>query len=217
MPASNRSLRQPLSGLVSLIPFFGALLWFLCSAAGRAINSATVPSALVAVQVYRVAGIFFLFPYLSYGALPAGFAWPACVGDTVTGLAAPFVALALLRRHRGSSPPGCGMEPLWNPRPFRGPGYGHPLQGAHPGHVPPISRSPFCGAPARDPDTHTLAPKPRYKPQGARRPCLTFHSRIGFPRLQLTGLSNDTRSPGWDHPLSAPAAIPRTIWRWRAT
>ena len=101
-PLPSERLRQPLSGLVALVPFAAALLWVFRSAPGRAINSATVPAALIAVQFYRVAGIFFLFPYLAYGTLPAGFALPACVGDTITGLAAPFVALALLRRWRGS-------------------------------------------------------------------------------------------------------------------
>jgi hypothetical protein len=101
-PLPNEGLRQPLSGLVALVPFAGALLWVFRSQAGRAINAATVPAALIAVQFYRVAGVFFLFPYLAYGALPAGFAWPAFAGDTVTGLAAPFVALALMRRRRGS-------------------------------------------------------------------------------------------------------------------
>jgi hypothetical protein len=101
-PLPSESLRQPLSGLVALVPFAGALLWVFRSTAGRAINSATVPAALIAVQSYRMAGVFFIFPYLAYGTLPAGFAWPAGVGDTVTGLAAPFVAIALLRRCRGS-------------------------------------------------------------------------------------------------------------------
>src|SRR5580693_5398578 len=53
-PLPSESLRQPLSGLVALVPFAGALLWFFRSSAGRAINSATVPAALIAVQFYRV-------------------------------------------------------------------------------------------------------------------------------------------------------------------
>jgi hypothetical protein len=101
-PLPSESLRQPLSGLVAIVPFATALLWVFRSAAGRAINSATVPGALIAVQFYRVAGVFFIFPYLAFGMLPAGFAWPAGIGDTITGLAAPFVALALQRRFRGS-------------------------------------------------------------------------------------------------------------------
>lgn len=109
-PLPSESLRQPLSGLVALIPFAGALLWVFRSPTGRAINSATVPAALVAVQFYRVAGVFFLFPYLAYDTLPAGFAWPAFVGDTITGFAAPFVALALLRRWRGS----VSLAVAWN-------------------------------------------------------------------------------------------------------
>jgi hypothetical protein len=109
-PLPSESLRQPLSGLVALVPFAGALLWFFRSSAGRAINSATVPAALIAVQFYRVGGVFFFFPYLAYGTLPGGFAWPAGVGDTLTGLAAPFVALALMRRRRGS----VNLAVAWN-------------------------------------------------------------------------------------------------------
>jgi len=35
---------------------------------------------LIAIQTYRVAGIMFVFPFLTYGILPAGFGWPAGVG-----------------------------------------------------------------------------------------------------------------------------------------
>jgi hypothetical protein len=101
-PLPRESLRTPLSALLSLGPFLVALLWFLRSAPGRAINAATEPAALVAVQWYRVAGFLFIFPNLAYGVLPAGFAWPAGVGDTLTGLAAPCIALALHRRRPGS-------------------------------------------------------------------------------------------------------------------
>jgi hypothetical protein len=101
-PLPRESLRTPLSGLLSLVPFLVAVLWFLRSAPGRAINAGTVPAALVAVQFYRVAGLLFIFPNLAYGVLPAGFAWPAGVGDTLTGLAAPFVARALHQRRPGA-------------------------------------------------------------------------------------------------------------------
>jgi hypothetical protein len=101
-PLPRESLRLPLSGLVSFGPFLIALVWAFGSPAGRAINAATVSAALLAVQFYRVAGILFIFPNLAYGVLPVGFAWPAGVGDVATGLAAPFVALALYRRRPGA-------------------------------------------------------------------------------------------------------------------
>jgi hypothetical protein len=39
----------------------------------------------------------FLWPFLAAGALPAGFALPAGIGDTLTGIAAPVVALLVVR------------------------------------------------------------------------------------------------------------------------
>jgi hypothetical protein len=109
-PLPSENLRLPLSGLVSFGPFLIALAWAFASPAGRAINAATVPTALIAVQFYRVAGILFLYPHLAYGVLPGGFAWPAGVGDVLTGLAAPFVALALDRRRPGAVP----LAIAWN-------------------------------------------------------------------------------------------------------
>jgi hypothetical protein len=47
---------------------------------------------LIAVQTYRAAGIMFVYPFLSYGILPAGFAYPAGFGDFLTGIFAPIVA-----------------------------------------------------------------------------------------------------------------------------
>jgi hypothetical protein len=60
------------------------------------------PEWLIGVQTYRVAGVMFLWPYLTSGALPAGFALPAGIGDTITGLAAPFVAWAVARNQPGA-------------------------------------------------------------------------------------------------------------------
>ncbi len=51
----------------------------------RAINSATPSAWLIAIQTYRVAGIMFLYPFLTHGILPAGFAYPAGIGDALTG------------------------------------------------------------------------------------------------------------------------------------
>src|SRR5262249_214598 len=47
---------------------------------------------MIRIQTYRVAGIIFIWPFLSYGILPAGFAYPAGIGDALTGIFAPIVA-----------------------------------------------------------------------------------------------------------------------------
>jgi len=66
-----------------------------------AINTATPNAWLIAIQTYRTAGIMFVWPFLTYGILPAGFAWPAGIGDALTGIFAPIVAwmLAYNRPH----------------------------------------------------------------------------------------------------------------------
>ena len=89
--------RQLISGLVALIPFVIAVFALFGSKTMRAINAATPNPWLIAVQAYRVAGIMFIFPFLTYGIVPAGFAWPAGVGDTLTGIFAPIVALMVTR------------------------------------------------------------------------------------------------------------------------
>lgn len=89
--------RRPLSGLVALIPFLIAVIALFASRAMRAINAATPSSWLIGIQTYRVAGIMFVFPFLTYGIIPPGFAWPAGVGDALTGILAPVVALLVAR------------------------------------------------------------------------------------------------------------------------
>jgi hypothetical protein len=89
--------RRPISGLVALIPFLIALVALFASKPLRAINAATPSSWLIAVQTYRVAGIMFIFPFLPYGIVPAGFGWPAGIGDALTGIFAPVVALMVAR------------------------------------------------------------------------------------------------------------------------
>jgi hypothetical protein len=64
---------------------------------------------LTALQTFRVGGVFFLIAY-AQGALPAGFALPAGIGDIAIGLAAPFVAAALANRRR-SAPAAAA---IWN-------------------------------------------------------------------------------------------------------
>jgi len=68
----------------------------------HALNAATPPAWLIGVQVYRAAGAMFLWPFLAAGALPPLFALPAGIGDVLTGIAAPFVALAVARNRPGA-------------------------------------------------------------------------------------------------------------------
>jgi hypothetical protein len=101
-PLEHEELRQLLSGLVALVPLLVGVTWLFASKTGRAANAATPPDSLIAVQSYRIAGAMFVFPYLSYGLLPRGFALPAGIGDVLTGLFAPVVAWLVLRNARGS-------------------------------------------------------------------------------------------------------------------
>ncbi len=48
-------------------------------------------------QAWRIVGFYFL-ALLGIGQLPGSFAWGAGLGDVLIGLAAPFVAIALVRR-----------------------------------------------------------------------------------------------------------------------
>jgi hypothetical protein len=91
--------RQAASGLIALIPFFIAVISLFTSKNLRAINTATPNAWLIRIQTYRVAGIMFVWPFLAYGILPAGFAYPAGIGDALTGIFAPIVA-AMVARNR---------------------------------------------------------------------------------------------------------------------
>ena len=89
--------RRPASGLIALIPFVIAVTALFASKSMRAINAATPKAWLIAIQTYRVAGVMFVFPFLTYGIVPAGFGWPAGIGDALTGIFAPIVALMVAR------------------------------------------------------------------------------------------------------------------------
>jgi hypothetical protein len=88
-----RESRQAISGLVALIPFVIAVIALFWSKNLRVINTATPSAWLIGIQTYRVAGIMFVYPFLTSGILPAGFAYPAGIGDALTGIFAPVVAL----------------------------------------------------------------------------------------------------------------------------
>ena len=60
------------------------------------IRSLSLPT-LVALQVWRVGGLFFLIEW-GRGHLPAGFALPAGLGDIAIGLTAPLVAARVARK-----------------------------------------------------------------------------------------------------------------------
>ena len=89
--------RRLASGLVALIPFVIAVTVLFAFRSIRTINAATPKAWLIAIQTYRFAGIMFVFPFLTYGIVPAGFGWPAGIGDALTGIFAPVVALMVAR------------------------------------------------------------------------------------------------------------------------
>jgi hypothetical protein len=89
--------RQGISGLVAIIPLVIAVIALFASKNLRAINTATPSAWLIAIQTYRVAGIMFIYPFVTYGILPAGFGYPAGIGDALTGIFAPIVALMVAR------------------------------------------------------------------------------------------------------------------------
>jgi hypothetical protein len=105
--------RSPVDALPTLAVIVVAIAIgaaFLASRTVRTLNAA-IPSAwLIGIQVYRMAGITFIWPFMSDGTLPAGFALPAGIGDALTGLAAPFVAWAIARRRPGAY----GWAVAWN-------------------------------------------------------------------------------------------------------
>jgi hypothetical protein len=88
--------------LLGLLVGFGPMLAVIGLVFGTKTLGAldeAVPSAwLIRIQTYRVAGLMFLYPFLYYGAVPAGFAIPAALGDFATGLLAPIVAAKVARR-----------------------------------------------------------------------------------------------------------------------
>jgi hypothetical protein len=56
---------------------------------------------LIALQTFRVGGLFFLVAWWG-GTLPGAFALPAGLGDLAIGISAPFVAAALTARKPGA-------------------------------------------------------------------------------------------------------------------
>jgi len=110
-PMSRENLRLPVSLLVGYGPMFlGGIALLFASKAMRGINGAMPTSWLIWAQMYRMGGLIFLYPFLFYGLIPAGFAVPAAVGDFVTGVFAPLVAVAVAQRR----PHAIGWATAWN-------------------------------------------------------------------------------------------------------
>ncbi|TMR89913.1 hypothetical protein [Nonomuraea basaltis] len=78
------------------VPVAAVVVAYLASARFRSYLLDLDRMLVLAVQMWRVIGIAFLFA-LAFGQLPAGFAVPAGVGDIATGLAAVGVVMALSR------------------------------------------------------------------------------------------------------------------------
>jgi len=92
----------PMLLLVMALLVMASIVVLFASKSMRALNAATRPEWLIAVQSYRAAGVMFLWPFMAAGALPRAFALPAGLGDMATGLAAPIVALAIARGRAGA-------------------------------------------------------------------------------------------------------------------
>lgn len=101
-PVGHLALRRPASLVVGFGPMVLAAVLLFGSRTLRELNASMRPEWLVRVQAYRMGGLMFLFPFLYFGILPAGFALPAAIGDFLTGLAAPFVGAGLARRRPGA-------------------------------------------------------------------------------------------------------------------
>lgn len=115
-PASSLAGQDPYT-LTLLIPAFAAggiglalALIGVSPALRRSLDEASLP-ALVGVQIYRVLGLEFVI-LTGLGQLPARFGLPAGWGDVAIGLAAPVVALALVRGTRHARTLGIGWNVL---------------------------------------------------------------------------------------------------------
>jgi hypothetical protein len=109
-PLANDAPRVLITLIALVAPIIAGIAVLFSSRTLRAINAATPSHWLVWPQLYRVLGGMFLYPFLYYGVLPGGFAWPAGVGDMLVGLFAPLVALAVAR----GTPRARAWAILWN-------------------------------------------------------------------------------------------------------
>ena len=101
-PLVRGDLRPLITLGIGLVPMLAAVAVLAGSSTARAIVAAAPPAWWIRVQVYRAAGLMFLYPFLYYGLVPAAFAVPAGIGDFVTGLLAPLVAARVARSRPGA-------------------------------------------------------------------------------------------------------------------
>jgi hypothetical protein len=105
----HRPSNVPLIQFGVLAPIALVLLLFFFWRPFRCTVEAIPQQWLVGIQFYRVEGVIFLILYAMHK-LPAAFAIPAGVGDVLVGLAAPSVALAVIRK----SPNADKLLRRWN-------------------------------------------------------------------------------------------------------
>jgi hypothetical protein len=108
---------QPIPG-VTLLPklpiaiFAPVIIWLIVllrSKSIAAVLDATPASWLIALQVYRVLGGIFLVNWV-YGTSAGAFAWPAGIGDMLTGI----MALPVAWRLASGSENGRSVAMAWN-------------------------------------------------------------------------------------------------------
>lgn len=99
-PLVSSGFRLPVVLLVGFGPVAALVALLFTSKTVEEINRVMPPEWLIWAQTYRIAGWMFLYPFLYYGVIPAGFAVPAALGDFLTGAFAPLVALGVSRRRQ---------------------------------------------------------------------------------------------------------------------
>jgi hypothetical protein len=109
-PLRRDDLRLGLSALVAFGPMLAGIALLFASRTLRRMNEAMPAPWLIWAQTYRMAGLMFLFPFLSYGIVPAAFAIPAALGDFVTGALAPVLGRAVAQQR----PHANGWAIAWN-------------------------------------------------------------------------------------------------------
>jgi hypothetical protein len=92
-----------------LIPIVAGVALFRWSASFRRVVHTLPQPWIVSLELFRAEGVIFLILYAG-GHLPGVFAWPAGIGDMLTGLLAPIVAI----RYARNSPHAAGWLRAWN-------------------------------------------------------------------------------------------------------
>lgn len=114
--ASN-GVFQPVQGVASVprlpvaifLPLVIGLPLLLCSRTIAAVLDATPTAWLISLQVYRIFGGVILVIWL-HGAVSGFFAWPAAIGDMITGI----MALPVARAVSSGTTQGRHAALLWN-------------------------------------------------------------------------------------------------------